>query len=234
MRSPAQAEMGGYQLADRHGHLPRPLPRELRPRPRQSTPNKPLPYRFALPTDESRLPARPSHHGAGAVELVPALRPQPPDLRPEYFLGQARGLHESHAAGVSRTRRCQQHRIARDKRKLIRRVPRARRPVPWNLRSNGTDSILLICAAIFPRRPHPFTSRAKSQTAAILWSPQSSSFSAVVASVALAQKVFRGDSPLRDRSSACLRNRIRAAMPGGTASDDRDDQCHPSTAAGLS
>ncbi len=27
---PSQPEMGGYQLADRDGHLPRPLPRELR------------------------------------------------------------------------------------------------------------------------------------------------------------------------------------------------------------
>ena len=47
---PSQPEMGGYQLARRDGHLPRPLPRELRDARRRSRPNKPQRYRFVLPT----------------------------------------------------------------------------------------------------------------------------------------------------------------------------------------
>src|SRR5262249_19230587 len=42
-------------------------------------------------------------HGAGPVELVPAVRPQPPDLRPERLLGRAAGLREGHPAGLPRT-----------------------------------------------------------------------------------------------------------------------------------
>jgi hypothetical protein len=38
---------------------------------------------------EPRLPGRPPDHGAGAVELVPALRPQSADLRAQHLLGEA-------------------------------------------------------------------------------------------------------------------------------------------------
>ena len=51
---------------------------------------------------EPRVPARAPDHGAGAVELVPALRPQPADLRAEHLLGQAGGLPEGDAADLSR------------------------------------------------------------------------------------------------------------------------------------
>ena len=50
---------------------------------------------------EPRVPAGPPDHGAGAVELVPALRPQPADLRAEHLLGEARRLPQGRAARSS-------------------------------------------------------------------------------------------------------------------------------------
>ena len=47
---PSQPEMGGYQLADRDGHLPRPLSRELRDAAARSRRTSRCTYRFALPT----------------------------------------------------------------------------------------------------------------------------------------------------------------------------------------
>ena len=52
---------------------------------------------------EPRLPAGPPDHGADPVELVPALRPQSPDVRTQYLLGQAGRLSKGHAADLSRT-----------------------------------------------------------------------------------------------------------------------------------
>ena len=49
---------------------------------------------------EPRLPAGAPDHGAGAVELVPALRPQPADVRAQHLLGEARGLPEGDAADL--------------------------------------------------------------------------------------------------------------------------------------
>ena len=64
---PSQPEMGGYQLGDRDGHLPRPLSRELR-----APDGDPAEHAAAVPVraadGEPRLPARPPHHGAGAVD----------------------------------------------------------------------------------------------------------------------------------------------------------------------
>ena len=54
-----------------------------------------LPLRAA--DREPRVPAGPPHHGADPVELVPALRPQPADLRAEHLLRQAGGLREGDA-----------------------------------------------------------------------------------------------------------------------------------------
>ena len=61
---------------------------------------------------QSCLPARPPHHGADPVELVPALRPQSADLRAQHLLGQAGGLPEGDAAHLSRARRGERDRIA--------------------------------------------------------------------------------------------------------------------------
>jgi hypothetical protein len=44
--------------------------------------DKPLPYRFALPPGEPRLPAGPPDHGADSIELVPPLRSKSADFRP--------------------------------------------------------------------------------------------------------------------------------------------------------
>ncbi len=77
----AQPEMGGYQLmvaADIFRGRYREsfeTPQAHRARTRRCC------YRFALPDGEPRLPAGAPHHGAGPVELVPALRPQPADVR---------------------------------------------------------------------------------------------------------------------------------------------------------
>ena len=82
---PSQPEMGGYQLA---------IAMDIfRGRYRESFEQAggahaeqadALPLRAA--EREPRVPARPPHHGAGPVELVPALRPQPADLRAEHLL----------------------------------------------------------------------------------------------------------------------------------------------------
>ena len=46
-------------------------------------------YRFALPTANHVFLPGHRDHGAGAVELVPALRPQSADVRAEHLLGEA-------------------------------------------------------------------------------------------------------------------------------------------------
>ena len=83
---PQKPEMGGYQLADRDGRDPRPLPHRPRAPLAASPPNQPLTYEFALPSVDYVGPARPPADGPGPVELVPALRPQPADLRPQHLL----------------------------------------------------------------------------------------------------------------------------------------------------
>ncbi len=50
-------------------------------------------------------PARPPPDGPGPVELVPALRPQPADLRPQHLLRQAAGLSAGDTESVHRPRR---------------------------------------------------------------------------------------------------------------------------------
>ena len=77
----------------RASSIPRPIPG------RQAAA---IPLRAA--DDESRIRAGPSHHGADPVELVPAVRPQSADLRPEHLLRQAGGLCEGDAVGVPRRR----------------------------------------------------------------------------------------------------------------------------------
>ncbi len=70
-------------------------------------------YRWALPNVEPRVPARPPDHGAGPVEPVPALRPQPADLRAEHLLREARRLSEGDAERVPRRRHRQRGAICR-------------------------------------------------------------------------------------------------------------------------
>ena len=84
---------------------------------------------------QPHVPAGPPHHGAGAVELVPALRPQPADLRAEHHVRAARELREGDAprAGARRGRRPQSscrsfrsHRV--QSRSLAMRAPSASEP----------------------------------------------------------------------------------------------------------
>ena len=107
-----QPAMGGYQLmvsADIfRGRYRESL--ETAKRDRRRTAAR-VPLRAA--DREPRLPAGPPDHGAGPVELVPALRPQPADVRAEHLLGEAGGLPEGGAADLSRARSGELHRAAR-------------------------------------------------------------------------------------------------------------------------
>ena len=87
----AQPAMGGYQLMVVGRHPARPVSRELRDG-EADRGGKAPPLQVRAADGEPRVPAGPPDHGAGAVELVPALRPQSADLRSQYFLGEARGL----------------------------------------------------------------------------------------------------------------------------------------------
>ena len=92
-----QPNMGGYQLMV-SADIFRGRYRESLETPKaiDSGQAAALPLR---PADgQPRLPAGAPDHGAGPVELVPALRPQSADVRPEYLLGQARRLPQGRAA----------------------------------------------------------------------------------------------------------------------------------------
>ena len=77
---PSQPEMGGYQLAVAMDIF-RGRYRESFETPKAIAPNTPLAVPVHAADGEPRLPAGAPHHGAGPVELVPALRSQPADLR---------------------------------------------------------------------------------------------------------------------------------------------------------
>ena len=55
------------------------------------------------PDGKPRFSAGTSDHGADPVELVPTIRPQSADIRPQYLLGETDGLPESDATGLPRT-----------------------------------------------------------------------------------------------------------------------------------
>ncbi len=90
---PSQPEMGGYELSVSMDIF-RGRYRESFEHPSAIPAGKPQRYRFALPTTNHVFLARPSDHGADPVQLVSAVRPEPADLRAEYFLRQAVGLCE--------------------------------------------------------------------------------------------------------------------------------------------
>ena len=95
--------MGGYQLMV-SADIFRGRYRESFETPKPIAADKPLLYRFALPTANHVFLPGHRHHGAGPVELVPALRPQPADVRAQHLLGEAGGLPEGGAADLSRAR----------------------------------------------------------------------------------------------------------------------------------
>ena len=93
--------MGGYQLmiaADIfRGRYRESLGNGQADRARQAAA---LPLR---PADgQPRFPAGPPDHGADPVELVPALRPQSADLRPQHLLGQAGDYRKADATDLPR------------------------------------------------------------------------------------------------------------------------------------
>ena len=85
-----QPAMGGYQLMV-SADIFRGRYRESFETPKPIAADEPLLYRFALPTANHVFLPGPPDHGAGAVELVPALRPQPADVRARTSSGRSRG-----------------------------------------------------------------------------------------------------------------------------------------------
>jgi len=107
----SQPKLGGYQLMI-SADIFRGRYRESLETPKPLAASQPQLYRFALPDGEPRLPAGPPDHGADPVELVPALRPQSPDVRTQYLLGQAGRLPQGDATSLSLRRAEQLHRVA--------------------------------------------------------------------------------------------------------------------------
>ena len=105
------AVMGGYQLmiaAD----IFRGRYRESFAKAKPITPDTPLAVPLRPADGQPRFPAGAPDHGAGPVELVPAVRPQPADVRAQYLLGQTGRLPQGDATGLSRPRPQQLRRAA--------------------------------------------------------------------------------------------------------------------------
>ena len=98
-----QPNMGGYQLMI-SADIFRGRYRESLETAKPIAANKPLLYRFALPTANHVFLAGPPDHGADSIELVSALRSQSANVCAEHFLGQAGGLPEGRAKDLSRRR----------------------------------------------------------------------------------------------------------------------------------
>jgi predicted acyl esterase len=84
----AQPELGGYQLMVSPPTSSAAAIATSYEKPKPIDPGKALRYRFDAAHRQPRVPARPPRHGAGPVELVPALRPQPADLRAQHLLAK--------------------------------------------------------------------------------------------------------------------------------------------------
>ena len=96
-RRPQARRLGAQHRAR---DLPRPLPGGPRDAPCAEAQRAPG-LRCRAAGRRPRVPARPPHHGAGAVEPVSALRPQPAELRSLDLLGQARRLTCARCSGVT-------------------------------------------------------------------------------------------------------------------------------------
>ena len=86
-----QPELGGYQLPIAMDIL-RGRYRESLSEAKAITPNHPLDLQVGAADDESCVSAGAPDYGAGAVELVPAVRPQSTDVCAEHLLCEAGGL----------------------------------------------------------------------------------------------------------------------------------------------
>ena len=70
-------------------------------KPQPLAPNKALAVPDPPAAREPHVPAGPSHHGADPVQLVPAVRPQPADVRAEHHVREAGELREGDAAHLA-------------------------------------------------------------------------------------------------------------------------------------
>src|SRR5262249_17599187 len=123
------AGAGGLPADGVGRHLPRALPRATRPAgadPRRKGAALPL----GAANGEPRLPARAPGDGAGAVHLVPALRPEPADVRRQHLLGKTGRLPEGDAARVPRPGKRELHRAPRLTPLAPREVPDTSRLTP--------------------------------------------------------------------------------------------------------
>ena len=100
----AQPAMGGYQLMV-SADIFRGRYRESLERAKAIAAESSAAVPLRAADGQPRLPAGAPDHGAGPIELVPALRSQPADLRAEHLLGEAGGLPQGHAADLSRSGR---------------------------------------------------------------------------------------------------------------------------------
>ena len=106
----SQPEMGGYQLPVAMDIF-RGRYRESFETPKAIDAEHAADVQVHAADGESRVPAGASRHGAGPVELVPALRSQSADLRAEHLLREAGGLREGDAADLSRAGRGELHQL---------------------------------------------------------------------------------------------------------------------------
>ena len=90
---PSQPEMGGYELAVSMDIF-RGRYRESFEHPSADPGRQAAALSLRAADRQPRLPAGPPDHGADPVELVPALRPQPADVRREHLFRQAGRLRE--------------------------------------------------------------------------------------------------------------------------------------------
>ena len=104
-----------------HGHFPWTLSRELR-RGEGDHAERSAQIHVRPADRQSRVPAGAPDHDPGAIELVPALRPQSADLRAEHLLRPSRGLREGDAADLPRSRCGELHFAAGRQRKIARRA----------------------------------------------------------------------------------------------------------------
>ena len=152
----AQPGMGGYQLMV-SADIFRGRYRESLETPKAITSDEPLALHVRAADGEPRLPAGPPDDGADPVELVPALRPQPADVRAEHLLGEAGGLQEGDAADLARGGRSGElHRAAAGERAMTAKRTSHRKPGPKKDPA-GDARFARVLAGLRTELEHPVT-----------------------------------------------------------------------------
>src|SRR6185437_16528223 len=106
------AAPGRVSARDCDGYLPGPVPDQFLDAARAGS-EPAIAVQLRAAHGQPRVPRRPPHHGASAVELVSAVRPQPADLREEHLLRTARRLREGDPKHLPRAGPGELHRVAR-------------------------------------------------------------------------------------------------------------------------